>query len=233
MELSGSSRGFWDLLPVEDKRALWSLGRESEYPPGTALCVEGDPATHVFVLLDGWAKIRSFSADGRESVLALRGAGDLVGETAGETTGCRNATVQAVVAVRALIVGYDRFSSFLDTHQVASHAYRRVIAHRWSEADTMLRTRAATNGAQRLAGLLLGLAEQLGGRAEGVVEIALPLSQDELASLAGTSRATVARALSGWRKRGLIRTGQRRITLTNVRGLRGAAGPALAAPSQG
>jgi CRP/FNR family cyclic AMP-dependent transcriptional regulator len=233
MQPSGSSRGFWDLLPPEERRILWSLGRENEYPPGTALCVEGDPATHVFILLDGWVKIRSFSEDGRESVLALRGAGDLVGETAGETTGRRNATMQAVVTVHALIVGYSRFSSFLDTHQGGSHAYRRVMAHRWRDADMMLRIRAVTNGAQRLAGLLLSLAERLGGQAEGVIEIALPLSQDELASLAGTSRATVARALDGWRKRGLIRTGQRRITLTDVAGLRKAAGPALAAPSQG
>jgi CRP-like cAMP-binding protein len=44
----------------------------------------------------------------------------------------------------------------------------------------------------------------------------MPLSQEELASLAGTSRATVTRAYSDWRRRGLIRTGQRRITITNV-----------------
>ena len=234
MEPSGSGRGFWDLLPHEEQRVLSSLGREREYPPGAALCVEGDPVTHVFVLLDGWVKVIAVTADGRESVLALRGTGDVVGETAGETTGVRNATMQALVSVRALIVGYERFSSFIDTHQGGSRAYRRVIVHRWRDAETMLRVRAVTNGAQRLAGLLLGLAERLGGQAEGVViEIALPLSQDELASLAGTSRATVARALNVWRQRGLIRTGQRRITLTDVPGLRKAAGPALAAPSQG
>jgi CRP-like cAMP-binding protein len=66
--------------------------------------------------------------------------------------------MQAIVTVRALIVGYDRFSSFLDTHQGGSHAYRRVMVHRWRDAETMLRIRA-----QRLAGLLLGLAERLGG----------------------------------------------------------------------
>jgi CRP/FNR family transcriptional regulator, cyclic AMP receptor protein len=102
----------------------------------------------------------------------------------------------------------------------------------WLE-QTRLRVRAVTNGAQRLAGLLLGLAERLGGRAAGVIEIALPLSQDQLASLAGTSRATVARALNDWRKRGLIRTGQRRITLIDVAALRGVAGPARAEPSRG
>jgi len=185
----------------------------------------------VFILLDGWVKILSAGEDGRESILALRSAGDIVGEIAGVTTGQRNATMRAMVTVRTLIVGYDRFSSFLDTHQGGSHAYRHVMTYRWSDAESMLRIRAITNGAQRLAGLLIGLAERLGGQAEGVVEIALPLSQDELASLAGTSRATVARALNGWRKRGLIRTGQRRITLTDVPGLRKAAGPARAASS--
>jgi CRP-like cAMP-binding protein len=219
-------RGFWELLPHEEQRVLWSLGRDREYPPGATLCVEGDPATHVFILLHGWVKVLSAADDGRDPILALRGAGDIVGEVAGQTTGRRNATMQAVVAVRALIVGYDRFGSFLDAHPGGSRAYRHVLTYRWRDAEAMLRIHAVTNGAQRLAGLLLGLAERLGGQTEGVIEIALPLSQDELASLAGTSRATVARALNGWRKRGFIRTGQRRITLTDVPGLRTAAGPA-------
>jgi len=233
MQPTGPGHRFWDLLPPEERRALRSLGRDREYPPGTNLCVEGDPATQVFILLDGWVKILSDSEDGHQSILALRGAGDIVGETSGETTGRRNATMQAMVTVRALIVGYDRFSSFLDTHREGSHAYRHVMAHRWSDSDAMLRRRAVTSGAQRLAGLLIGLAERLDGQAGVVVDIALPLTQDELASLAGTSRATVARALNGWRKRGLIRTGQRRITLTDMPGLRKVAGPALATPSPG
>jgi CRP-like cAMP-binding protein len=230
MRPSGRGHGFWELLPLEERRALWSLGQEKEYSPGSPLCVEGDPATHVFILLGGWVKIISVSEDGHQSIDALRGAGELVGETAGETTGSRNATMQPVVTVRALIVGYDRFRSFLDTHQSAGHAYRRVIVHRWQDAEKRLHTRAVTNGAQRLAGLLLDLAERLGGQAGGVVEIALPLSQEELASLAGTSRATVARALNRWRKRGLIQTGQRRITLIDIAGLRKAAGSTAASP---
>jgi CRP/FNR family cyclic AMP-dependent transcriptional regulator len=52
----------------------------------------------------------------------------------------------------------------------------------------------------------------------------MPLSQEELASLAGTSRATVTRALGNWKKRGFIRTSQRRITIIDLRGLRQIAG---------
>jgi CRP/FNR family cyclic AMP-dependent transcriptional regulator len=193
------------------------------------MCVEGDPATHVFILLGGWVKVLSETENGGQSVLALRGDGDIVGETAGETVGCRNATVQAIGAVQALIVGYERFSSFLDTHPGASRAYRRVVTRRWSDADTMLRKRTVTSGAQRFAGLILDLAARYGNRADSAIELALPLSQEELASLAGTSRATVARALANWRERGFILTGQHRITVIDTAALQRVAGPALPA----
>ena len=52
----------------------------------------------------------------------------------------------------------------------------------------------------------------------------MPLTQVELASMAGTSRATVTRALSNWRRRGIIRTGQRDLTITDLGVLRKIAG---------
>jgi CRP-like cAMP-binding protein len=165
------------------------------------------------------------TADGHELTLALRGNGDLVGELAGETTGQRNATVRAISTVRALIVPYDTFSSFLDAHPGAGKAYRHVVTHRWNDADTMLRSHPVTNGAHRLAIVLLDLATRYGSEAAAQeVHIAVPLSQDELASLAGASRATVTRALSNWRRRGIIRTGQRDITITALDDLRRIAG---------
>ncbi len=223
-----SDHGFWDLLTRDEQRALADLGRDAKYLPGETLCVEGDPSTHVFIVLDGWVKILSVTDDGRENVLALCGGGDIAGETAGVSTGYRNAGMQAIGTVHTLIVGYDRFSSFLDGHPGAGRAYRRIMTRRWSEAGLMLRRRAVTSGAQRLAGLLLDLAGRHGSRVGGAIEVTLPLSQEELASMAGTSRATVTRALSNWRKRGFIRTGQRRIMIIDPRGLRKVAGPQLA-----
>ena len=217
--------GFWDLLTRDEQRALAGLSQDAEYRPGAALCAEGDAATDVFILLDGWVKVLSVTSDGRENVLALLGGGDIAGETAGETSGHRNATMRAIGTVHALIVDHGRLSSFLDSHPGAGRAYRHMMTQRWSETGMMLRRRAATSGAQRLAGLLLDLAERHGSRVGGAIEVALPLSQEELASLAGASRATVTRALSNWRKRGFIRTGQRRVTITDPRGLRHIAGP--------
>jgi CRP-like cAMP-binding protein len=214
---TGPAQGFWPLLSDDERTVLAGLGRTNVYPPGAVMFVEGDPSTHVFVLVDGWVKIVGVTSDGHELTLALRGRGDTVGEVAGETTGYRSATVQAVGTVRALIVPYERFSSFLDSHDGADRAYRRMVTRRWNDAESMLRARSVTSGAQRLAGLLLELADS-------ELQTAMTLTQEELASLTGASRATVTRALSNWRRRGIIRTGQRDITITDPGALRKIAG---------
>jgi len=219
----GPPQGFWSLLTGPEQSVLSGLGRMSVFPPGAALCVEGDPATHVFILVAGWVKILAVTSEGQEMVLALRGNGDIVGELA-EATGYRTATVQAAGTVRALIVGHDKFSSFLDSYLGASQAYRRFLTQRWSDTAAMLRRRSGTSGAQRLAFLLLDLAGQPGTGMADDVYVTMPLSQEDLASLAGTSRATVTRALGNWRRRGFIRTGQRRITIMDPGALRQIAG---------
>jgi CRP-like cAMP-binding protein len=164
MQRMESGRGFWNLLTSDEQRVLWALGWDKKYPPGAMVCVEGDPATHVFILVRGWVKILSSTDGGHETVLALRGEGDIVGEIAGATAGHRNAAIQAIDAVHALIVGYDRFNSFLDTHPDSSHAYRRMMTQRLSDIDATLRRRMFTSGAQRLAGLLLELAQRHGNQ---------------------------------------------------------------------
>ena len=221
---TGSAQGFWVLLTDDERAVLSDLGRITVFPPGALMCLEGEPATHVFILVDGWVKIRSVTGDGRELVLALRGQGDVIGELAGEATGYRTATVQAIGTVRSLIVGYEKFSSFLDSHLGAGHAYRRTFAQRWNDTESLLRSRSVTNGAQRLARLVLDLAARHGAGTDREVHLAMPLTQVELASMAGMSRATLTRALSNWRQRGIIRTGQRDMTITDLAALRKIAG---------
>jgi CRP/FNR family cyclic AMP-dependent transcriptional regulator len=216
MQRMGSGQGFWTLLSPAEQAVLTGIGRNSVFPPGATMCYEGEPTTHIFILVSGWVKVFAVTKEGRELMLALRGQGDIIGEVAGATTGHRNATIKAVDTVQALICRYDRFGTFLDSYPGADRVYRQVMTLRWNDAATTLRSRALTTGAQRLALLLLDLTARYGGVANGT----MPLSQEEVASLAGTSRATVTRAFGNWRKRGLIRTAPRRITVVDLDGLR-------------
>jgi CRP-like cAMP-binding protein len=187
------------------------------------LCMEGEPTTHLFVLLSGWVKVITVTEGGRESVMALRGDGDIVGEVA-QVTGYRTATVRATGTVRTLVVAADQFGEFLDSHADAARAYRRIMTVYERAAHESQRSHTLSSGPRRLAGLLLDLVEQHGERADGGTATALPLSQDELASLIGSSRSTVTRALSDWRSRRVISTRQRHVTVLDPATLRRIAG---------
>lgn len=224
MSMCRTGKGFWGLLTDPERDALSNLGGTRNYRPGETVCGQGDPATHVFVLITGWVKIISASTDGQERVVALRGHGDVIGELAAATNGRRTTTVQAIGTVHALLVPHDRFTSFLDSHPGADRAYRSMVTQRWGQAAAMISMMPVSNGEQRLAALLLELAAEHGNGTDGEIHVAMPLSQEELASLASTSRATVTRALRKWRQRGIIRTALRSITILDKHGLRKAAG---------
>jgi CRP/FNR family transcriptional regulator, cyclic AMP receptor protein len=204
---------FLELLTAGDREALLAAGRPQAYKAGAALCMEGEPTTHVFILISGWVKVITVTRDGREMPAALRGSGDVVGEIAGQVTGYRTATIRAIGTVRALIVSTEQFGEFLDTHPSAAHAHHRLMAEQQRIAYEAHRSHVLASGPQRLACLLLDLVARHGGAGDSALTAPLPLSQEEIASLIGASRSTVTRALHNWRSRQIIRTGQRNITI--------------------
>jgi CRP/FNR family transcriptional regulator, cyclic AMP receptor protein len=201
---------FLGLLTGGDHEALLAAGRPRAYKAGTVLCMEGEPSTHVFILVSGWVKVITVTRDGRELLEALRGTGDVIGEIAGQVTGYRTATIRAIGTVRALIVGTEQFGEFLDTHPGAAQAHRRVMADQQRIAHEARRSHILASGPQRLACLLLDLVARY---SDSALAAPLPLSQEEIASLIGASRSTVTRALHDWRSRKIIRTSQRHITI--------------------
>jgi CRP/FNR family transcriptional regulator, cyclic AMP receptor protein len=210
---------FWELVNPAERDALTAAGWTSVFSRGDALCREGDRTTHVFIVLDGWVRIISVSGDGQRLVLAVRGAGELIGEMAGQTGAPRSATMLASTTVHALLIGHDTFMAFLRAYPSAERVYWRGLVQRWTETAAMMTSLTTRTVAQRLAGLLVDLAADYGTAATDEISITLPLSQEDLAGLIGTTRAPVTRVLRNWRDRGLIRTAHRLITITDVNAL--------------
>ncbi|GAA4228111.1 Crp/Fnr family transcriptional regulator [Actinomadura meridiana] len=216
--------GFWAALDPAQRSALRASGRPRQYPVKTPLVYQGDESDHVIIIERGWAKVTSSTEDGHDVVLAVRGPGDLIAESAVLGGRTRSATVTALSPVRGLVVPAARFTGFLDEHPDVWMLVTGTFVQRLDDSDRRLTAHMSSRGPQRLAALLTDLAELSSQHAppapDGSIEIGPPLSQEELGSWMDASRETVARALNGLRRKNLIRTGWRRITVVDLSGLR-------------
>ncbi|MEU5882897.1 Crp/Fnr family transcriptional regulator [Spirillospora sp. NPDC047279] len=216
--------GFWNDLDVPQREALRQVARPRGFPARAPLCYQGEESDHIIIIKEGWAKVTSATEDGHDVVLAVRGPGDLVCESAVLGSRRRSATVTALSPLSALVIPAARFTAFLDAHPRVWMLVSGTLVRRQDDADRRLQAHVSAKGTQRLALLLAHLAELSAKRcapgADGSIDIAPPLSQEELGSWMDASRETVARALSDLRGHGLVRTGWRRITVVDLPGLK-------------
>ena len=109
----------------------------------------------------------------------------------------------------------------------------RWIIHRLRLADRRRVDFYALDAMHRLTRLLIELAGGDHRVADVPVEIDLPLTQQELASLIGASRHSVVRALASLRRRGLIATDRGRVTILDIDQFRGRDGVGADVPDFG
>ena len=213
---------FADALTPTDRAALAEAGTVRQYGAGEALLLQGQPLDRVLVVLRGRVKVVATAVDGTEVMLALRGAGDLVGEvaTVQETEGA--ASVIALEPASARQLTTVEFRRFLDRHPGAALALIRVLAGRLRDADRQRVQYAATTVLERLAAALVDLAERYGEpAADRAVRIELRLTRSDLATMVAASPESVDRAWRTLRERGMVgRDGGRHLVVRDLGTLR-------------
>jgi CRP-like cAMP-binding protein len=173
----------------------------------------------VVIIESGVAKAVVTTEDGAEVALALRGPGDILGELAAVAGGRRSASVVAVEPIAALVLSTESFRSYLHEHPGAALVLLGALAERNRDATRRHAEFGTYDTRLRLARLIAHLAETYGEPNERGVRVRL-LTQDELASFCAASREAVARALRTLRDEGLVETGRRTVTVTDLDRLR-------------
>ncbi len=214
---------FWSALPPPDQAALLAAGASRRFARGRPLLHQGQAPDTVLLLRSGQVKVFTTTSAGREVVLAVRGAGELLGELAALDGRPRSASVIALEDVDALVLTPGAFLAFLASHPAAAMALLGMLSRRLRDADVKRTGFTALTTLGRVAERLLELAERFGTEEDGSIRIDLRLSQEELAGWTGASLESVGRALATMRSLHWIETRRREIRVLDVEALRAAA----------
>lgn len=123
---------FWKSLAPAERQAFAAVAEERTFAGGVRLMSEGEPASYVMVILEGWAQITA-RHNGGERLVAERGPGQLVGERAALRLNVRSATAVALGQVRALVMRTEEFASFISAHPRVLDVVENQIYDRLTE----------------------------------------------------------------------------------------------------
>lgn len=193
--------------PLAD--AILALGVRRRAQAGEVLLAEGAVPDRVLVLIDGRVKVTARAAHGRTAVLALRGPGAVLGETGALTGGPRTATVTALEAVTYAAVHAGRLRGAVAADMALALDVIAILGARLAEADR-----------RHGEGLSTGATSRVARRLDAVEAPDVPLTQAEVAGLAGTSLESTAKALRTLREAGAITTGRGRLVIEDRDALR-------------
>ncbi|KIF73278.1 Crp/Fnr family transcriptional regulator [Streptomyces sp. 150FB] len=208
------SAGLLGRVDEADREILMGLGHGVAYPAGQITIREADTSDFALLLLGGMVKVTARAQDGREALLAVRMAGDLVGEFAGIDGQPRVGTVTACGRVLARYVLRSELLECTEQHPTIGLALSASVVAKLRTATGRIVDFTGCDVLGRLARILHHLAVTYGR--PGRNEAQLPLSQPEMATLVGAAESSIHKALRVLRESGAVVTGYRRITILDL-----------------
>lgn len=200
-------------VPQENLRILVGALNRRTYRKGQLILQQGEEGESLFVIVSGRVRIYSLSPDGFELSFGIYGDGDFFGEMALLTGAPRSASAEAMEETQVLVLHRGDFHSHLLSNPLTAIRVIEALSHRLRETSSSAEELLSLSVTQRIARKLLDLAERYGVQDSDGILIDLDLSQEAIASLAGTTRESANRTLSQMRHQGILDVDRVRIRL--------------------
>lgn len=198
---------------------ILSHATSSRAAQGDTVFVQGTPANHFFLLLNGRLKVTQVTPDGQQIIVRVVHPGDLFGFAKALQRIDYPGT--AFAAAESLYLAWPTalWSFFVEQNPALAVSALQTIGNRLEEAHTRIREMSTQEVERRVAHAVLRLAEKAGKAEDGGIRIDFRISRQDIAEMTGTTLHTVSRLLSAWEGKGLVEGGRQKLLVRDLKGL--------------
>jgi CRP-like cAMP-binding protein len=190
-----------------DLADLMESAEEKSFETGEYIFWEGDLPGNFYLLVSGRVKVVKHGSQGRETVVAFFGPGDIFGEVAVLEDKPYPASSMAVENTQTLSISKETFRNFIERHPAVAMSMVGILSARLREAQSRLHDLSGERVEQRVARTLRRLASKLGPE--------LPFTRQDLADMSGTTLETTVRFLSRLKNEGVISSRRGLVVIQN------------------
>ena len=180
-------------LPLQERRGLVAGLRRRSYHRDEVIFHQGDPADTLHLIAAGHVSVRVTLRGGEFVVVAIFGPGEAFGEIAlVGSPHARGATIMALEQCETLSLGREEFHRLRTSYPGVDRFLVELLSARVERLNNYLLEALYVPAERRVLRRLLHLCELYTGDDQGIV---IPVTQEMLASIAGTTRPTANQVL--------------------------------------
>lgn len=211
-------------LDARDRADLEGASRELVLRRGEPVFRAGEPGRGVFVLRRGRVKVSQRSGAGREVILWFCGEGEIFGMAEATRGGVRVVNADASEDAVVWSLTTSAFRKFVTQHPSAALLALESFAVRLRDLSGTLVNIVSDDVRLRVVKVILRLGARYGTRRNDRVQVAIPLTHQEIADMIGTTRQTVTGVLNELKRAGVLAFNRHRIQIASERDLLALAG---------
>src|ERR1035437_8411384 len=190
-------------LPVAALQRLNEIRSTAVYPRSAMLFIEGQQPRGVFVLCTGKAKLSTSSAEGKTVITKISDAGDVLGLSVTISNRPYEVSPEMIEPGQANFITRDALLHCMREYGDVALRVAEQLSRNYYAAYEAIRTLGLTNSpSQRFAKLLLGWSNTTGNG--DPLQVKVTLTHEEIAEIIGTTRETVSRLFSQFKKKQLL-----------------------------
>ena len=185
---------------------------------GEHIFEEGDSVNGVYCITSGVCKLSKLSANGKDQIVKLVKAGELLGQRTLISEEPANLSAVALEDMEVCFIPKSEVLNMFDQNNQFSRNVMKTICGDLKETSDHLVSISQKTVKERLAETLIYLEENFGKNTDGSLRI--QLTREELAGMIGTATESCIRLLSDFNKLGLIELIGKKIVIKDIGKLR-------------